>query len=873
MATLSLGTLGLSLDADFSKAERRIESFKKGLSSAFDSSGGANRLEAAVDKVGDRARAASTNVKNLGKSSKNASRDMKDAAGGAKAFSTNLGTVATLAGSLGLAKVFSSGVDAARSSIEAFSDYNESLNVIGETFGREAIPAVEEWAKATGDAVGRSQSQIVQSAGSFNALLQPLLQNSDAANRASKQFAQLAVDLGSFFNTSDEEALRALRSGLTGATEPLLKYGVNLKVAALEQFALSKGIKRSVSEMSEQEKVALRIEAIMAQTAQAQGDAARTADGYANSAKALNAQIENVSKELGEALLPAATSVVQALTKGLKVFLDLPSPIKNATFVLGGLVTALAALTSGLAAFVALGGKATFVALGVGIKAAGTAAVVATAPFAILAAKIGLAAGAGILLGKGIEALLIKMGKMRDLAKESSDAVQDLANNLPKVNKQAGKFSQQRFGNVEVLTEKEFKERLKKQKQAAREAEKMAKQKAAADRKRNKELFDAAKKRASIEANVAATQKRLSKERAEDAKPTKSRATVVRKFRADGKTPAQVKQEEQQKIQLQNQQALAIGLTTSALGDMGGAINAAAQGFSAGGPVGAAIAGFAAVASQTESFGEIQASANMAFQELVLALDPVVAVLAEAVIPQLKILADVLEGVGEALSTFKDAKDAIGGFGDAVEAAIFPVVGLNKGLAKVGNFLGLGGGGKKRTIESIVGKERAESIGQSDSQILERFLKNTLKFSEDQIKKITGDGEDLEGLSDAAQAQEEAAETQKKSADALLSATAQFTNVPEGFKGALRQFQATEAAGAPRAGANVQALNSDKTFSGRGVPINGAAAQPITNQTTLENVTIVSDNPELIWEKLKRVINSERSRTFGIEKNTGVVGF
>ncbi len=185
-----------------------------------------------------------------------------------------------------------------RSIMGQASDAAETLNVLGATLGDNAQDVLD-WAETTSEEVGRSEFQLREMAGTIGALVQPMIGSRKAAAEMSKGVAQLAVDLGSFFNATDEEALRALRSGLVGQAEPLMRFGVNLQVATLEAFALSRGITKSYKEMSVAEKTNLRYQAILEQTANAQGDAAKTLDGYANSMKALRGGIKDMATRPG----------------------------------------------------------------------------------------------------------------------------------------------------------------------------------------------------------------------------------------------------------------------------------------------------------------------------------------------------------------------------------------------------------------------------------------------------------------------------------------------------------------------------------------------------------------------------------------------
>ena len=57
--------------------------------------------------------------------------------------------------------------------------------------------------------------------------------------------------------------------------------------ANLQAYALSKGITKSTADMSQAEKVQLRYNYVMSQTALAQGDFAKTSDSWANQTRIL----------------------------------------------------------------------------------------------------------------------------------------------------------------------------------------------------------------------------------------------------------------------------------------------------------------------------------------------------------------------------------------------------------------------------------------------------------------------------------------------------------------------------------------------------------------------------------------------------------
>jgi hypothetical protein len=121
----------------------------------------------------------------------------------------------------------------------------------------------------------------------------------------SKTLVQLAADLASFNNTSVQDAIEALRSGISGETEPLKRYGVAINDVRLKEEALRLGLIQTAKGTLP---VAVKAQAayalILKDTALAQGDFARTSTGYANQQRILAAEMENLNAELGEHLLP-----------------------------------------------------------------------------------------------------------------------------------------------------------------------------------------------------------------------------------------------------------------------------------------------------------------------------------------------------------------------------------------------------------------------------------------------------------------------------------------------------------------------------------------------------------------------------------------
>lgn len=280
--------------------------------------------------------------------------------------------------------------------VEAASDVDETMNVLSASFG-ENTDSVVQWAKDLAGPIGRSQYMLREFAGATGAILAPMLGSREAAAEMSTTVSQLAVDLGSFFNSTDEEALKALQSGLMGSSEPLRRYGVVLLDATLKEFARARGIAKSVEQMTEAEKVQLRFQYIMEKTRDAQGDATNTADGYANATKALRGGLRDLAVQAGQQLLPIFEKSVAAMSRVVKRVGEVLG--KSAALEMGFKALAAAATIAAVVLGFKLAagiGAATVAAVkaAVAFKSAGTAAML----MQIKAALIGVAVVALIAL-------------------------------------------------------------------------------------------------------------------------------------------------------------------------------------------------------------------------------------------------------------------------------------------------------------------------------------------------------------------------------------------------------------------------------------------------------------------------------------------
>ncbi len=199
-----------------------------------------------------------------------------------------------------------------RACVALGSDLAEVQNVVDVTFG-EGNKKIEDWAKGAADAFGLSELSAKQYTSTMGAMLKSMGIAGDELEDMSTKLAGLAGDMASFYNLDSDTAFAKIRSGISGETEPLKQLGINLSAANLQAFALSQGITKSYSAMTQQEQALLRYNYLLNVTADAQGDFARTSDSWANQTRILQLRFESIKATIGQGLINVLTPVIKVI--------------------------------------------------------------------------------------------------------------------------------------------------------------------------------------------------------------------------------------------------------------------------------------------------------------------------------------------------------------------------------------------------------------------------------------------------------------------------------------------------------------------------------------------------------------------------------
>jgi hypothetical protein len=239
---------------------------------------------------------------------------VKVAGAGMGKFTTQMKSMAT---TIGLAFGGAQIANFAKESVMAASNLNEAMSKVGVVFG-ENSKQIETWAKGATDSFGMSERAALTSVGTFGNLFSAFGLGSEDTKKFSTSLTELAVDMASFNDMSVDDALNALRSGLSGETEPMKKFGSVLSETRLKTEALTLGLIKNTKEaLDPAAKAQAAYSLIMKDTAVQQGDYERTAGGTANTMRRVAAEMDNAKVAIGQGLLPIFDGLLKVLEKGI----------------------------------------------------------------------------------------------------------------------------------------------------------------------------------------------------------------------------------------------------------------------------------------------------------------------------------------------------------------------------------------------------------------------------------------------------------------------------------------------------------------------------------------------------------------------------
>lgn len=200
------------------------------------------------------------------------------------------------------------GYDSAEAYANSFSERARELT--SKMSGFDVSDNAILTANKSGKSLGMDPSMLLNYQGQFAQLSSSMGTTSEQALKLSNALTMIGADLASVKNLDFKTVYDNLSSGLVGMSRAVDKFGANIRVANLQQYAANLGIQTSVSNMDQASKAMLRTIVILDSTRYAWADMANTINMPANQLRILRANLVSCARSLGNIFMPVVAAVL-----------------------------------------------------------------------------------------------------------------------------------------------------------------------------------------------------------------------------------------------------------------------------------------------------------------------------------------------------------------------------------------------------------------------------------------------------------------------------------------------------------------------------------------------------------------------------------
>lgn len=192
------------------------------------------------------------------------------------------------------------------------SNLEEATNKFNVVFGKQK-ESVMEWGDTFAAKYGVARASVRSMLAQLQDTIYPMGLSEEAAANMSKGMLSLAQDLKSFNPqiSSTEDAIGLLTSALVGNHEAVRNMGIIITEASLKQKMLDMGFKGTYESATPAAKALVRYKIMLESSSRAVGDMERTMSSWKNQAGLLSGILDEVTTQLGEALMPKAREYQQ----------------------------------------------------------------------------------------------------------------------------------------------------------------------------------------------------------------------------------------------------------------------------------------------------------------------------------------------------------------------------------------------------------------------------------------------------------------------------------------------------------------------------------------------------------------------------------
>lgn len=388
-----------------------------------------NDLETGVENMEDTVTGVADNIgrnfQGIGESFKNVGEKLKSTGEGFLKF----GTVVT--GAVGLL-------------VKAGADWSAEVNGTQFLYNNldKSIQNVIAKESKHANAIGITEQQYKNNATSISTYYKNMGFATKEIGTMSGKSMQLVADLAAVVDVPFDQAMGDFKSALMGNYEAVDKYGVNLSAATLENSAYVKGLGKSWSQLTDNEKMQAALNEITRQSAPMQGLASQEASEFGMQMKLLGQEIKETIGTIGEKLLPTLEPFIGKIKE---VVGNVKDWVNNNPELTGTLLTIAGVV--GVASLAFGGILVVFGQIAIGIGSLIIAFATISAPVALTVAAV-----VAVIVGLGI-AVATNFGGIRDTIGSIMKLIGTLISTALKIIK---KLWDEDFGGIRSITETIF---------------------------------------------------------------------------------------------------------------------------------------------------------------------------------------------------------------------------------------------------------------------------------------------------------------------------------------------------------------------------------------------------------------------------------
>lgn len=198
------------------------------------------------------------------------------------------------------------------SATDQVASFGENVNLFNVAMRNNSEEAYRFQYKVS-QMYGANLSNTMKYQGQFMNIGQALGINTEMAYEMSEALTLLTYDLASLYNWTDDMAYNRLLAGLVGQTKPLRYAGIDVTQQTIQPILGELGIDKTVIQLTQQEKVMLRMIAVLRQSTNSHNDYGRTIESLSNQIKVWQHQVTEIMRWLGALWFQIASRIMPIL--------------------------------------------------------------------------------------------------------------------------------------------------------------------------------------------------------------------------------------------------------------------------------------------------------------------------------------------------------------------------------------------------------------------------------------------------------------------------------------------------------------------------------------------------------------------------------